>query len=121
MDYTLKMERRDDYLYFYVTGRDSLEVSKAFWREMIEECIKLRYDKLLVDEDLEGSVSVVDAYEVVTYGADIPDIRNIRIALVERHSEHIPEALFGETVAANRGINAKVFKTVSEAEQWLLS
>lgn len=121
MDYTLKKEDKGDYLYFHVTGSDSLEVSKAFWREIIETSTNLNYKKILVDEDLEGAVPVGDIFEVITSGLDIGDVRSMKIAFVDRFSEQMEENIFGEKVATNRGINAKVFTNTEEAEQWLRS
>jgi hypothetical protein len=121
MDYTLKKEDRGDYIYFHVTGSDSLEVSKAFWREIIETSTQQNYKKILVDEDLEGSVPIGDVYEVITSGLDIGDIRSIKIAFVDKYQEHMAENIFGESVATNRGLNAKVFTNIDEAEQWLRS
>ena len=121
MDYQLKKEDRGDYLYFHVTGKDNLEVSKAFWREIIETTTKLNYKKVLVDEDLEGSVPIGDVYEVITTGLEIGDVRSMKIAFVDKYQEHMAENIFGEKVATNRGINAKVFATIEEAEQWLRS
>ena len=119
MDYQLKKEDKGDYLYFHVTGSDSLEVSKAFWREIIETSTNLNYKKILVDEELEGAVPVGDIFEVITSGLDIGDVRSMKIAFVDRFSEQIEENIFGEKVATNRGINAKVFTNTEEAEQWL--
>ena len=121
MDYTLKKEDRGDYIYFHVTGSDSLEVSKAFWREIIETGTQLKYKKILVDEDLEGSVPIGDIYEVITTGLDIGDVRSMKIAFVDRYLEQMEGNIFGEKVATNRGINAKVFTNIEEAEQWLRS
>ena len=121
MDYTLTFEKREGYLYFYVTGRDSLEVSKAFWREIIETTLKLNYNKVLVDEDLEDTVSFGEIYDIITTGLEIPNIREISIAVVDRHIDQTNLNLFGAIVASNRGINTKIFTTLEDAEQWLRS
>lgn len=121
MDYQLTMEERDTYLYFYVTGKDSLEVSIAFWREIIDTCLKRNYRKALVEEDLEDSTSLGDVYEVITSNMDRDEGRFIKFGFVDRHMDQYDINLFGEMVATNRGINAKVFSTVEEAENWLLS
>ena len=121
MDYKLKKEDKGDYLYFHVTGTDSLEVSKAFWREIIETSTNLNCQKILVDEELEGSVPVGDIFEVITSGLDIHDVMSMKIAFVDRFSEQMEENIFGERVATNRGINGKVFNNIEEAEQWLRS
>lgn len=121
MGYNLQVEKRDDYLYFYVTGRDSLEVSKAFWREIIETTIKLRYNRILVDEDMDGSVPIGDVYEVITSNLVIPEVRSFKFAFVDRRLEQSKENIFGETVAKNRGIDARVFTDIEEAKQWIRS
>lgn len=119
MHYRLEMEERGDYLYAYVTGRDSQDVSLAFWKEAVESCLKLNHEKLLVEEDLEGAVSIVDAYEIVSAVMKIPGASSLKIALVDRHPSD--ENAFGETVAQNRGATGRLFSTVEDAEEWLRS
>jgi hypothetical protein len=44
-----------------------------------------------------------------------------KIAFVDRIADQAELNSFGELVAVNRGLNVKIFKSVDEAEKWLLS
>ena len=59
--------------------------------------------------------------EMYQIAAEIPQIgfANILIAFVDRYLEQQDLNQFGELVATNRGLRAKVFNDVKEAEIWL--
>jgi hypothetical protein len=117
--YLIKFERRPEYLYAYVNGeRDSLEISLAFWREIAEECRRDDARKVLIEEDIEESVSMLEMYQIA---AEIPQMgfAGVLIAFVDRYLEQQDLNEFGELVATNRGLRAKVFNNVREAEKWL--
>jgi hypothetical protein len=118
--YLIRFERRPDYLYAYVGGeRDSLAISLAFWREIAEECRSAAARKVLIEEDIEESVSMLEMYQIA---AEIPQMgfANVLIAFADRFLEQQDLNEFGELVATNRGLRAKVFNDVEEAEKWLL-
>ena len=54
--------------------------------------------------------------------ADLPlmGFRGVRIAFCDRYAAHQELNEFGEIVATNRGLFAKVFNNFNEAENWLL-
>ncbi|HEX8370811.1 MAG TPA: hypothetical protein VF604_19855 [Pyrinomonadaceae bacterium] len=117
--YLIGFERRPDYLYAYVGGEhDSLEISLAFWREIAEECRNAPARKVLIEEDIEESVSMLEMYQIA---AEIPQMgfANVLVAFVDRFLEQQNLNEFGELVATNRGLRAKVFNNVKEAEKWL--
>jgi hypothetical protein len=118
--YLIKFERRAGYLYVYVGGeQDSLEISLAFWREIAEECRRAEARKVLIEENIEESVSMLEMYQIA---AEIPQMgfASVLIAFVDRFLEQQDLNEFGEMVATNRGLRAKVFNDVNEAEKWLL-
>jgi len=118
---TIKFEHREGYLYAYARAeKDSFEISLNFWSEIARRCKADGFSKVLVEEDFGTDNSMVDMYEIVSQGHRI-GLTGIKIAFVERHASQIDNALFGETVARNRGLLAKVFADVQEAEAWLLS
>ena len=45
----------------------------------------------------------------------------ILVAFVDRHPAHQKLNLFGEMVATNRGGRVRIFDTISDAKQWLLT
>lgn len=118
--YRISFEHRPEYLYAYVSGeRDSLEISLGFWREIAAECEKTRAGKVLIEEDIKEGVSLVDMYQIA---AAIPQMgfANVLIAFVDRYLEQKNLNEFGELVATNRGLRAKTFNDLREAEKWLL-
>ncbi|HEX8250184.1 MAG TPA: hypothetical protein VF599_18570 [Pyrinomonadaceae bacterium] len=117
--YLIRFERRPDYLYAYVGGEhDSLAISLAFWREIAAECRNAQAKKVLIEEDIEESVSMVEMYQIA---AEITQMgfAGVLIAFVDRFLEqqHLNE--FGELVATNRGLRGKTFNDIKEAEKWL--
>lgn len=117
--YQIEFRQRAEYLYVYVGGkRDSLAISLGFWREIADQCRKTQAGKILIEENIEESVSMVEMYQIA---AEIPKMgfTNTLIAFVDRFLEQQDLNEFGELVATNRGLRAKVFNHVPEAEKWL--
>lgn len=118
--YTIEFDHRPKYLYAFVSGEDdNLEITRNYWLEMLEECRKHGFDKLLVEENLQGSLSMQEVYEFASEYAGL-GFREILVAFVDRHPEQQQLNRFGELVATNRGGRIRVFDSVGEAKQWLL-
>lgn len=118
--YTIEFEHRPKYLYAFVSGEDdSLDITRSYWQQMLEECRQHGFDKLLVEENLEGSLSMQEVYEFASEYAHM-GFRDILVAFVDRHAAHQQLNRFGELVATNRGGRIRVFDSVSDAKQWLL-
>lgn len=118
--YKISFEPRSEYLYAYVSGEhDSLSISLAFWREIADECRRVEARKVLIEEDIKESVSMVEMYQIA---AEIPQMgfTDILVAFVDRYLEQQDLNQFGELVATNRGLRAKVFNDAQTAEKWLL-
>jgi hypothetical protein len=110
-----------EYLYVFIgEGRDSFEVSKKYWFRIIDECKKEGVAKLLIDEDLEGTLPSNEAYQLSTLLADT-SLKNILIAFVDRRAEQSDSNQFSELIYTNRGGRVKLFKKIKEARQWLLN
>jgi len=119
--YAIRYEERSGYLYACVQGReDSMEVSMAYWAEIISCCRGKNISKLLVEEDFETDNTLFDTYELIISGTELK-IHDIKIAFVDRHPDQTKTNLFGENVAHNVGLWGKCFSNVKEAEEWLLS
>jgi hypothetical protein len=117
--YSLVFELRDSYLYAYVEGEGNVvAISKAYLREVAAECTRVNAKRLLIDENITGSMSVTEVYELASAASGL-GFNGIRIAFVDRvHSQHKTNKL-GELFASNRGVNAKVFDNIANAETWL--
>jgi hypothetical protein len=118
--YRLTFEQRPTYLHAFVEGEDdSYEISRQYWQEIADECKARKFKKVLIVEDIEGNGTIAEAYQLCSEFAQM-GYTEIKVAFVERHAEHNEENLFGELVAVNRGINAKVFNDEADAEKWLM-
>jgi hypothetical protein len=118
--YTIEFEHRPKYLYAFVSGKDdSLEITRSYWQKMLDECRAHGFDKLLVEENLEGSLSMHEVYEFASEYSQM-GFREILVAFIDRQPEQRQLHRFGELVATNRGGRIRVFDSVSDAKQWLL-
>lgn len=118
--YKIKFENRPQYLYVYVEGeKNRFEIGKKYWSEILAECQKSNYEKVLVEENISGNISAAEMYEIATRVSNL-GFGNILLAFVDCQLEHHTLNRFGELVANNRGLKVKIFNNFTEAEQWLL-
>ncbi len=118
--YDLTLEHRKGYLYAYVEGdTDSYEISRAFWTEIADEVRRSNANRVLIDENIEQSVSMAEVFQLAS---ELPKMGfgSTRVAFVDRYLDQQELNAFGELVAVNRGLSGKVFNDVAEAESWLL-
>jgi hypothetical protein len=118
--YQITFEERPDYLYVYITGdHDSYEISRSFWLEVAEMSRKTDYKKVLIEEDIPEAVSISDMYRLAS---ELPQMGfyGVRVAFMDRYAEQNELNEFGELVAVNRGMMAKIFNDIQAAEEWLL-
>ena len=110
MSYQLKIDEASGYLHVLVSGANSGEVVRRYLHEVAEICGARRCSALLLEENLTGpAMNLAEIYSVV------------KVAFVDSNSEHpIMNMRFAETVARNRGVNVRAFRTVPEARAWLL-
>ena len=118
--YELTLEHRNGYLYAYVEGEsDSYEISRAFWTEVADEVRRTDVERVLIDENIEQSVSMAEVFQLAS---ELPKMGfgSARVAFVDRYLDQQEVNAFGELVAVNRGLSGKVFNNVAEAESWLI-
>jgi hypothetical protein len=118
--YRIAFEHRSQYLYVYVSGEhDSYEISRRYWLEVADECAKTGHKKVLIEEDIEETVSIAEVYQLAS---ELPQMgfQGVRVAFFDRFAEHEDLNQFAELVATNRGLLARVFNNLEEAENWLL-
>lgn len=116
--YSISYEDRKGYLYASVYGiADSLSVSKAYWTDIISETLKRQTTRLLVEESFKTQISTIEMYELAGYIAELAYGKGLRIAFIDKETEHNSLNLFGETVAKNRGTSGKLFSSVVDAEE----
>jgi len=106
------------YLHATVYGAHTPENALRFLREVYEACVANRKDSVLLDMRLEGpSMGTTNIFSVVQErSGEGRGLRRIAYIDAARDPER---ALFAETVARNRGVNVRFFRTVEEAKTWL--
>ena len=117
--YWLRFEQRPGYWVAYLSApRDTEAASLAYWREIAAECRRRDCHRVLVIEDIPGSLSSVETYRTIQ-SLSQPEMKDFTVAFVDLRTEHTGENLFGELMAVNRGLRVRVFDSVVAAEQWL--
>ena len=108
-----------EYLRAYVfDGTDSLEVSLAMWRMLADECEATGCSRLLVLEELQGTVTPAEISVVIDAIAHM-GFSELRVAFVELR-EDIQIAELGEIMSIERGLTARVFSQENDARRWLV-
>jgi hypothetical protein len=120
-EYYLKIVERESYLFATVSGEERLEAALAYWQEILETCKRLNYNKIIIEENLQGTASMVDYYKFGKALSTMTQGLGLKIAFIDRNADHEQKNIFAETVAINRGLNAKLCTRIEEAENWLSS
>ena len=113
------MEDRGEYLYAVVGGlRVTPEIALSYWREIIAECDKLGYSKILLDHNFVQMISMPELLEVIGPVADL--LQGRMFAFYDRYGHYdIPEA--GKKILRSQDVKVQIFHDVKEAEKWLLA
>jgi hypothetical protein len=120
MSIQLQIEEMPDYLAVRLTGKGAAE---EIWRQyelIAERCQIANKNKLLLDiTEAHIEMYLADRYFLATGARRFARYKIVRAAFVGR-PEQYDYKKFGEMVARNRWITARVFTTVRDAEAWLL-
>ena len=118
-DFTLRFEQKDGYLYAFVTGpKDSLQIADEYWKRIHAKAVELESDRVLVEEDFPNQVSTAEMFQGAETIAEM--FRGLaKVAHLDQRVSDMSLNRFGETVAANRGLLARVFNNRNDAEKWL--
>jgi hypothetical protein len=117
-NFSIKFEKKDDYLYVFVKGlKDSLTVSKRMWEKIYTKAKELGFEAVLIEEDFPNQLSTLEMLQIGEFIAE--KFMGFKIAHVDRHLSDVELNKFGETVAVNRGAFGRVFNNIMDAEKWL--
>jgi hypothetical protein len=117
--FKVRIEHHHGYLRAYVhDGRDSLEVSIAMWKLLAEQCRKHNARRLLVLEDLDGTVEVDNIDKVIDAMVEF-GFEQIRTAFVELQSDQQGSEL-GAILLTERGVRIHVGGDEFAARHWLM-
>ena len=117
--FEIQYQECEGYLHAFIKGKkDSVAAALEYWQCVIDECKRRGFNALLVEEAFPNQLSIMDMFTVTRA---IPRMGSIglKIAFVDRETEHSELNLFGESVAVNRGVFGRVFPTLEEAAAWL--
>ena len=121
MAYELTFTDKHDFVHFRVTGDNSPQTVRSYFKDVLAHCVQRGYSAALVEENLQGpSLSLVDIYTLASEAAERARSVIRRLAYVDVNPEHLGEKIrFAETVSVNRGANIRIFDTVSAADEWI--
>ena len=121
MAYNFSVEQKPDYVHAKVSGDLTRPNARQFLVDAYQACIDRNVSSLLLEMAFTGGLSLGEVCSVINERS--LDGSNLeRIAYVDTNPD-LPRdmAEFAELVALNRGVNVRLFSTLSEAEQWLQS
>jgi len=114
----LRITQKEAYVHFDYTGEFSELTGKQCVDAMVEACSQLQLSKALLDcRNMTGEIQILESFMVAKYGGKMRYFLS-KTALVGREDQMLPDN-FVENVAANRGINLKIFTDLEEAISWL--
>lgn len=120
MDYKLTIVQKPAYLHAVVTGPNTRENGTGYLHEILNECKARKCFRVLIEDRLEGQrFGVLDVFVIVSHGA-IEAAGIIEACAYVYTNAETSLMKFAESVAVNRLLRAKVFRSVAEAEKWLL-
>jgi len=122
MPLQLRIENRPGYLHAYVTGENTPANIRQYLADVRSACAERKCPAVLVEENLQGpGISIARIHQIVTDASEEAWPVVQCIAAVDVNPAHeFKNMKFAETVALNRGVNVRVFRTVDEARSWLL-
>jgi len=117
--FKVRFEQHHGYVRAYVhEGRDSLEVSIAMWQMLGTYCRAHGATRLLVVEDLDGTVPLEQVDTVIAAMADA-GFGAIRTAFVELQDD-LQGSEHGSILASERGVQVYVTNDEFVARHWLM-
>lgn len=120
MNYEFITDETKNYFHVILKGKDSVNVSLDYWGRIFNLIREKGLKKILIEEELDGALTALDAYKVSTKLVELAQDVHSKIAFFDRMPDHSSNNNFGETVAITRGVKIKVFSSLINAEKWLL-
>lgn len=121
MHYKLEFEQRDDYFYVYVeVYLATYEVLREYCQKIAAAAAERAQRRVLVEKAPADQLSTIEAYKLAS---ELPALgfARVKLAFVDQTSGNDDLNNFTEMVGNNRGMLARTFGSVKDAETWLLS
>jgi hypothetical protein len=120
MSIQVQIEEMPGYLAVNFTGAGTAEDAWRQFELIAEHCKRANKNKLLVNfTEYRADVFLHERYFLVNRTTIFAHYGVIKIAGVDKPGRLDPQN-FEEIVARNRGVNARAFTNVEDAEEWLL-
>ena len=113
------IEADAEFLRVKVSGRDSDEPPSDVCKAIYQHSRSLGLNRILIELDQKRPLSPTSQMMLVTRLPEIGFTPRDRIALVHRTSEMQRDNQLINTIAANRGIMVRNFRSVEDAGAWL--
>jgi hypothetical protein len=119
MSYSVAFDRKPQHLHAVITGENNRENVISYLQDVQRECVASGCFRVLIEERLEGPrLAMLDVFKIASresFGTleQLPTIAYVDVNAIGS------SMAFAEDVAVNRGINVRVFNSVTDAEQWL--
>jgi hypothetical protein len=120
MSYQIDFIPKDGYLHIKVTGQNTRENAVKYLDEILTECKSRKCERILIEEDLSGPrLGIADVFEIAAKASlnAIGVMKSLAYVDVNAKDDTMK---FAETVGVNRGMPARVFSTIGEAESWMI-
>lgn len=125
MNFKIDVVKWDNYLQLLFSGSYTLDKAFHAFKFAVDQAIAYNYSRILMDAfGVKGIIPRMDRYHYAEFLANY--IRQNALGKIHRISMTGPIPIvdhnrFGETVAVNRGVNARVFTNREEALSWVLA
>lgn len=121
MRYEFQITKHPRYLHVKVKGQNNPDTVRQYLRDVKKACEEHSCAAVLIEEDLQGpSLEIVDIFQIASEGSAAA--LDLIVAFVDVNKEHdFSRVQFAETVAVNRCVRVRVFRSVGSAAQWLLA
>ena len=114
----IEIDPRPDHLYAVVSGTFSHAQLPVALKDIFDASARYRLFKILIDSrTLEGEISLLARYDLGRIAAELQQ-EPVRLAVLARDDQVWPDR-FGENVANNRGVRAKVTTDMAQALAFL--
>jgi len=123
MAHVLRVEQKGTYLHAVVEGDNTTEDVRQYLAEVRKACEARGCTRVLVEENLRGpSLKTMEIFAIAAGGGSAAAGTLSMVAYMDVNPEHaVRDMQFAENVAANRGLNVRLFLDRREAEAWLAS
>lgn len=120
MTYHFSAIAKRTHLHAIGAGTHSPENLRRFLGDTHREVLAHGSEAVLLEVNFAGpSLDLGNLYSIIVENSSDASLLK-RIAYVDSNRQHLPErAEFAELAATKLGLNARVFRTVAEAETWL--